>query len=182
VDFAALIRDWGYLAVFAGAFLEGETVLAMAGYAAHEGLLDFGRVVALALVAGFLGDQFFFYVGRLHGRRIVERFPALATRAAAFDAKLARVHAPLIVMVRFMYGFRVAGPIFLGMGRVKALTFLAYNFLGACLWAPLVAGAGWFFGQAIEALLEDAHRYQLAVLGAIAVAGAATWWWHRRRP
>jgi len=56
MDLPALIESYGYVAVFAGAFLEGETLLALAGLAASRGYLDFFAVTAVALVAGFLGD------------------------------------------------------------------------------------------------------------------------------
>jgi membrane protein DedA with SNARE-associated domain len=36
---ASLIQEYGYAAVFAGTFIEGETVLIMAGFAAHRGYL-----------------------------------------------------------------------------------------------------------------------------------------------
>jgi membrane protein DedA with SNARE-associated domain len=37
MNFAALISQYGYFALFAGALLEGETVLILAGFAAHQG-------------------------------------------------------------------------------------------------------------------------------------------------
>ena len=181
MDIPALIQSHGYYAVFIGALLEGETVLAMAGYAAFEGYLRLERVIAVAALGGFIGDQFFFYLGRLRGRQLIARSPKLQARAVAFDAMLARYHAPLIVMIRFMYGFRIAGPILLGMGRVGAGRFFIFNLIGACVWAPIVALAGYVFGQAIEMLIRDSHRFQIAIFIAIAVAGAATFWWHRRR-
>jgi membrane protein DedA with SNARE-associated domain len=67
VDVAALVQDYGYYAVFVGALLEGETVLAMAGYAAFEGYLKLERVILIAAIGGFLGDQFFFYLGGCAG-------------------------------------------------------------------------------------------------------------------
>ena len=36
----ALIASYGYYALFVGTFLEGETVLIAAGFAAHRGILD----------------------------------------------------------------------------------------------------------------------------------------------
>ena len=60
IDLPGLIDSYGYLAVFVGAFLEGETILALAGLAAYRGYLDFYAVVAIALFAGFAGDQFFY--------------------------------------------------------------------------------------------------------------------------
>src|SRR6266446_1685779 len=90
MDFPALVDSYGYLAVFIGAFLEGETILALAGLAAYRGYLDFFVVIALAMTAGFLGDQFYFFLGRRHGARILERFPHAQQRAQKFDEMLSR--------------------------------------------------------------------------------------------
>lgn len=46
MDMSALVAQYGLFAVFAGTLLEGETVLAQAGYAAHRGYLDFATLWA----------------------------------------------------------------------------------------------------------------------------------------
>lgn len=173
MDLAAIIDSYGYVAVFVGAFLEGETILALAGLAAYRGYLDFWAVVVVALAAGFLGDQFYFFLGRYKGKAILARFPNVEERAHRFDALLARWHAPLIVGIRFMYGFRVLGPILLGMGRVPAWKFVLYNFIGAAIWAPLIAGIGYKFGEAVEATLGNMKRFEIWAFAAIVVAGLA---------
>ena len=161
MNIPGLIDSYGYIAVFVGAFLEGETILALAGLAAYRGYLDFRAVVAVAMLAGFLGDQFYFFLGRYKGQQILARFPGAEQRAHRFDRLLARWHAPLIIGIRFMYGFRIIGPVLLGMGRVPAWKFVLYNFIGAAIWAPLIAGLGYFFGSALEAMLSDIKRYEL---------------------
>jgi membrane protein DedA with SNARE-associated domain len=171
IDFPGLIDSYGYYAVFVGAFLEGETILALAGLAAYRGYLDFKVVVLVALFAGFLGDQVYFFIGRYKGQKILERFPEMERRAQRFDALLARWHAPLIIGVRFMYGFRIIGPIILGMGRVPAWKFVVYNFIGASIWAPLIAGIGYEFGEIVETVLGDLKRIELWVFGAVVVIG-----------
>ncbi len=181
MDLAALIDSYGYLAVLVGAFTEGETVLALAGLAANRGYLDFYTVVVVAMIGGFAGDQFFFYLGRRHGARILTRFPSAEARALRFDALLARWHAPLIVAVRFMYGFRILGPILLGMGRVPPWKFMVFNFIGAALWAPLVAGAGYVFGSAVESALVEVDGYEMWLFGGVAAAGAMLFIAHRLR-
>lgn len=174
IDLPGLIDSYGYLAVLVGAFLEGETLLALAGLAAYRGYLDFYTVVAIALVAGFAGDQFFFFLGRRHGTRILARFPGAQERALRFDAMLARWHAPLIVAIRFMYGFRIMGPILLGMGRVSSFKFVVFNFIGACIWAPLVASIGYFFGSLLAVVLGDMEQFEfwlfVSVVAACAIA------------
>lgn len=184
MDLPGLIDSYGYLAVFVGAFLEGETILALAGFAAYRGYLDFAKVVLIALFAGFLGDQFYFFLGRYRGKQILARFPDAARRAHRVDELLARWHAPLIVALRFMYGFRILGPILLGMGRVPSWKFVLYNFIGASIWAPLIAGLGYLFGTMIESVLDDLHHYEMwafAGLLAIGLAAFLVHWLRARR-
>jgi membrane protein DedA with SNARE-associated domain len=183
MDFPALVDSYGYVALFVGAFLEGETILALAGLAASRGYLDFAAVVAIAVVAGFLGDQFFFFLGRAKGQALLRRFPRWHERAHRFDAMLARWHAPLIVGIRFMYGFRILGPIMLGMGRVAAWKFLVFNFIGAAIWAPLVAGLGYLFGAILERVLADLQHVELWAAGivvAVALGVALVHGWRER--
>lgn len=184
MDLPGLIDSYGYLAVFVGAFLEGETILALAGLAAYRGYLDFTKVVVLAMFAGFLGDQFYFFLGRYKGQQILARFPHARERAHKFDAMLARWHAPLIVGIRFMYGFRILGPVMLGMGRVPSWKFVVYNFIGAAIWAPLIAGLGYAFGTVIESVLDDMKRFEMwafAGLLAIGLTAFLVHWIRARR-
>src|SRR5260221_10889211 len=105
--FSALIDNYGYLAVFIGTLLEGETILILAGFAAQRGYLDLGAVMAVAFAGGFLRDQLLFFFGRPHGPRIVARFPAIAQRIAPVDGLPGNYPAPFIFCIRFMYRFRL---------------------------------------------------------------------------
>lgn len=167
-----LVADYGYLAVFAGSLLEGETILVVAGFAAHQGHLSLPAVIAIAFVGGLLGDQFFFFLGRRYGDALLRRLPLLARHAERVNRLLLRHHAWLIVGVRFMYGLRIAGPIVIGMSPVSARRFLLFNLIGAAIWAVLIAGAGYLFGQTLHWLLADLNRYEwVGVLVILAVAG-----------
>ena len=181
LDLAGLIESYGYIAVFIGAFLEGETILALAGLASYRGYMDFWTVVMVAMMAGFLGDQFYFFLGRWKGQQLLSRFPRWQERAHKFDALLARWHAPLIIGIRFMYGFRILGPIMLGMGRVPSWKFVLYNFIGAAIWAPLIAGIGYKFGEMLETILGNMKRYEMWVFAAIILIGTTLFIIHRIR-
>src|SRR5262249_54964817 len=77
MNLAALVAQYGYAFVFLGALAEGESVLIVAGFAAHRGMLRLHEVMAVAFVASSLSDQLCFYMGRRHGPRLLARFPSL---------------------------------------------------------------------------------------------------------
>ena len=176
-----LVRNYGYPIVFVGTFLEGETILVLGGFAAHQDFLDFKWVVLIAVIGGFLGDQVYFWLGRMHGKEILQRFPDLEARAAKVDGLLHRYHLLLIPAIRFMYGLRIIGPIAFGAGRVATWRFLLLNLIGALIWAPLIASAGYLFGHALQLLLADMHRLELIGLGMLLLFGLGGWAIHRLR-
>jgi membrane protein DedA with SNARE-associated domain len=181
---ALLIQQYGYAALFLGAFLEGETVLVLAGFAAHRGYLSLGAVIAVAAIAGFLGDQLYFFLGRFFGPRLAARFPAILAARARLDGLFAGREIALAFMVRFLYGVRVAGPVALGMSQVSELRFAAGNFAGAAVWASAFSALGYFWGQAFEKLLGRAALYEALAAALIVLAGGVVWLvshWRARR-
>lgn len=175
MDYAALIRDYGYYAVFLGTLLEGETVLVLAGFATHRGHLHPAVLLLVAVAGAVLGDQIFYYLGRRHGNALLARFPTLASRATKAQSLIARYHAPVIVVLRFTYGLRIVGPLMVGMSAVSHWQFTLWNTLGAVLWAALVISAGYLVGDALQWLLGDIRKIELCVLVGIGAAGAVVW-------
>lgn len=163
-----LLSDYGYLGVFVGALMEGETVLLLAGFAAHQGYLMLPGVIGIAFVGGTLGDQIAFFLGRRYGNRLIRRFPRLAAHKPKVDRLIHRHQVPLIMGVRFLYGMRIAGPILIGTSHVKAWRFMLFNMIGAALWATLISTLGYLFGETIAVVLKDIHGYEKTVLFAVA--------------
>jgi membrane protein DedA with SNARE-associated domain len=181
MDFAALIQNWGYPAVFAGSVLEGETILALAAIAAHRGYLALPWVIAAAAAGGFLGDQAYFLVGRFAGDRVLARWPALQPGAERVRRLLDRYDTPLILGVRFLYGLRTVGPIAIGMSSVSWVRFALFNLIGAIVWAALIAGIGYALGEALTRLLGDLKRVEEWVFGLVLIGGLVLIAWLRRR-
>jgi membrane protein DedA with SNARE-associated domain len=170
-----LIANFGYLAIFIGTFLEGETVLALGGVAAAQGHLSLPVVMVIATFGAFLGDQTAFFIGRRYGRRILARFPALAAKAPRVEALVRRWDAPAVILLRFLYGLRIAGPIVIGSLGISPWRLALFNFIGVLLWAPLVASIGYAAGQAFEAWVGRLRHVQIAVLMAIVLAAVICW-------
>jgi membrane protein DedA with SNARE-associated domain len=181
MDVAGLIQSYGYLALAVGTLLEGETILIAAGFAAHRGYLDIFAVIGIAALCGFIGDQFFFWLGRRHGAAVLKRWPAVARQSDRVHRLIERYHAPVIIGVRFAYGLRIAGPILIGMSPISAWRFVLLNALGAMLWAILVTGVGWLFGQAAEALFDKIERVEGWLLLGLLATGGVIWLIRKRR-
>ena len=175
------LENYGYFALFVGALLEGETILALAGFAAHQGWMSFPIVVAVAAVGGFFGDQFFFFLGRRYGDRILIRFPKVAAKAPRVKELLCRWDAPLVVMIRFMYGLRIAGPIIIGTAGISPWRLAFFNLLGAIIWAPVIATAGYLAGHALQKILQDIHQVETLLLVGLGCAVVIGWFIYRRR-
>jgi membrane protein DedA with SNARE-associated domain len=175
------LHNYGYLAVFIGTFLEGEVILALAGLAAHQGLMSFPVVVAVAVVGGFAGDQFLFFLGRHYGDNVVARFPKLAAKVPRVKALLRRWDAPLVITIRFMYGVRIAGPIVIGAAGIAPWRLAVFNFIGALIWAPLVATVGYGAGHAFEPFMEDLRRVEIVGLVVVACIFLALLFFYKRK-
>jgi membrane protein DedA with SNARE-associated domain len=170
-DLLPLVQQYGLLAVLVGAFLEGETVLLIAGASAHLGLLDLRHVIAVAALGAFLGDTFFFMLGRHFGQRVRERVPWIAAAVPRVDRLLRRWRWGAVIGLRFMYGLRMAGPVLIGAGTMPSWEFLTANALGACLWAALIGGLGYLGGQAVEQLLGKVASGEKLLLVILVLAG-----------
>lgn len=180
-DIDSFIATYGLLAVFLGVIIEGETVVFIAGLLAHRG--DIG-ILPLCMVA-FLGtmsaDNLFFYTGALAGKAFLRSLPFLDTRVS----KIKRVfekHPFLIVMIfRFMYGFRIATPCVVGMSKYSKLKFLAMDSVSSFTWSITYAVAGYMFGHLIYQVLHDARKYELWIALGIAIIGAGVACWQIKR-
>ncbi|GAB4476371.1 MAG: DedA family protein [Burkholderiaceae bacterium] len=171
MDLGTLIETHGYWVLALGCLLEGETVLVLAGFAAHRGYLALPWVIGIAAAAGFAGDQFFFWLGRRHGARVMARWPSVERRADQVHRLIERHHEWLIIGVRFAYGLRIAGPILIGTSPIAAARFALFNAIGALAWATLIGGLGWLFGTAVERLLGEVHRVEVWLFAALAAVG-----------
>src|SRR2546425_7602545 len=119
--------------------------------AAAYGYLSFAGVIAVAVLGAFFGDQTAFFIGRRYGQRILARYPALAAKAPRVQELVRRWNAPAVIVLRFLYGLRIAGPIVIGSRGLSPRRLAFYNFIGVLIWTPLVTGIGYFAGQALEA-------------------------------
>jgi membrane protein DedA with SNARE-associated domain len=171
VTLSELIEKYGYAVVLIGTCLEGETILVMAGFAAHQGHLALEGVIAAAFAGSLIGDQLAFFAGRRYGDRVCARFSGLRSGTDRARALLDRHGTPLLIGFRFVYGVRTVTPLAAGMSGIAPERFLLLNVLGAALWAVGVGSAGYAFGHGLELILDRVHHVEGHVLFAMAAIG-----------
>lgn len=164
------IADFGYWAVLAGTFFEGETVPVLAGFAAHEGILRLDLVMLCAFIGSFCGDQLWFWVGRRYGKTWLAKHPKSAVAAERVGRLLDRWGDWFVLSFRFLYGLRAVSPVAIGLSSISALRFATLNLISAAVWAVTVGSLGYLFGQAIESMMGRLKVWEHRILAALAIA------------
>ncbi|MCG6939261.1 MAG: DedA family protein [Gammaproteobacteria bacterium] len=171
----SLLTSYGYPIVVIGTFLEGETVMILAGVAAHLGYLSLDWVIICGFSGTMLGDQLYFYLGRRHGKSMLAKRPSWQVPAERVFSKLRKHQNLLILSFRFIYGIRTVSPFAIGMSDVSYLRYTLFNIIGAGIWATSIASAGYYFGKAVEAVLGDIKKYEVEVMVAIILIACLVW-------
>jgi membrane protein DedA with SNARE-associated domain len=175
-----------YAIVFIWTFLEGETVVLLAGFAAAQGLVDPILLFTAAWLGSFSGDQCYFWLGRRFGARLLDRFPRWRHGVDSALHWLERYDTGFILSFRFIYGVRNLSSFALGVSAVRWNRFLRLNFIAAGLWAASFVGVGYFLGHAFRSVLGDlARSFSFVMLGVFVAVAGGMWLLHRtqrRRP
>jgi membrane protein DedA with SNARE-associated domain len=163
---------WFYPIVFIFTFLEGETIVLFAAFAAAQGLLNPLLLVAASGLGSFAGDQCVFWVGRRFGLRLLDRFPRCRDGVARALHFLERYDTGFILSFRFIYGVRNFSSVALGLSAVRWQRFLWLNFAAAALWAACFVAVGYFLGHVFREMLGDVARsFGLAMLALFLLIG-----------
>jgi membrane protein DedA with SNARE-associated domain len=188
----SLVQDYGLVILFvliamesAGVPLPGETALITAGVLAARGDMDIVEVIVVAAAAAIIGDNVGYWVGRLGGRRLLERWEPLerhASRVLPWSERFFKRHgAKTIFFGRFFAVLRVTAAWLAGISRMHWWQFFFWNAAGGICWAVLVGLVSYYLGRAAA---EAINRYGLiagVAIVALLVLGALVFRFIRRR-
>mgnify|MGYP001411232528 CR=1 FL=1 len=185
VDWQGLLQTYGYWAILLGTFLEGETIVLLAGICVAGGQMSFEGVAACAFLGSVVSDQLMFSIGKYKGEALLARFPRLNRNREKAAELLRKYDILLILGFRFAYGLRNITPIILGLGGIRHWRFLVLNLTGALIWAVSFTAAGYYFGHAIDRLLRAlGFSAPFAIAGIILISAVTLFGirrWRKRR-
>jgi membrane protein DedA with SNARE-associated domain len=124
-----------YLTILAGAAVEGEVAFVLAAALVGRGHLNPLGVVIAGATGASLGDQFYFYALRGRFRRWVDRREWLAKRGQALVHHVRRHEVPMVLMIRFAPGLRIALAAACAYAGVGALRFSLLSLAASLAWA-----------------------------------------------
>ena len=179
-----ILAQYGLVALFIGAFFEGEVIVVVSGILARLEYLSFWPVIAVAMIATFVGDQTFFFLGRKKGKLFIERRPHIAEHAERVHDLLHDHQNKVLFGFRFLYGLRIPTLIALGTSEISQKKFLIFNIVNSVVWTLAFVLGGYFFGDIFETVLKRIGFYEKQLFIALAVIGIIVWIWslvkHRR--
>lgn len=161
------LDSYGYLAILLFTFLEGETIVILAGIAAYQGYMNIFFVGIAGFTGSFLGDQLYYAIGRHYGTPLLGRWPQFARKIDWVFNILRRYETLYILSFRFIYGVRNISPFVIGMTTISRVKFVALNFIAAAVWASAFSSGGYFFGHALERTVGEHQTKVLLVLAAV---------------
>jgi membrane protein DedA with SNARE-associated domain len=172
-----IIAQYGLLAVFIGTFLEGEIVVVAGGLLSRLGFLSLPAVLITALVATFLGDQFFFYLGRKKGTAFLEKKHRLhwKQRADKVHDLIHNHQNKILFCYRFLYGLRIPTLFALGTSELPTKKFVLLNIANSIVWTGLFVFGGYFFGEFFTILLGNVRVYEKEILTGLAIVALVVW-------
>ena len=124
-------------------------------------------VVFGCFFAAVIGDQVGYTIGQQVGPRLFRRPDSRIFKQEYVDRtkEFFEKHGPkTIVIARFVPIVRTFAPMLAGVGEMSRRTFLAYNIVGAFLWAVGLTMLGYVLGDAIG---EDIDKYLLPIIAVI---------------
>ncbi len=179
-DPAELLKDYGYIVILLWTFLEGETIVIIAGWMAERIELNPLLIALCAFCGSFLSDQLMFSLGKYKGEAVLHHFPRLARNVDKAAALFKKYDTVLILGFRFVYGVRNVTPIMLGISGVSHKKFLFLNCIGAGVWALTFTYGGVFIGKAFMTIMGQVGHGIFYILLAILAAAALIWYFRAR--
>ncbi|WP_439923381.1 DedA family protein [Nitrobacter sp. JJSN] len=173
-----------------GSIVPGSTIILALSALIPGGELQLIAVLAAAASGAVIGDGTAFWIGHRSKREILSawpmsRYPGLIAQSETFFNRWGTL---AVFFARFVPPVRAFVPITAGALAMPPLRFYAVNIPAILLWAPAHVLPGVLAVSALHEYGGLPHHTHIGkivwiptVIVIATIAGAATWWRHRRR-
>jgi membrane protein DedA with SNARE-associated domain len=159
-----LFQQYGYLIIFGGTFLEGETTLVLGGLLAHWDYLNFWLVVGTATLASYLGHVVFYFLGKTSSSWILVKFPGLKFKIEQAEYFIRRYETLSLFTTQYVFGIRLASALTFGILDMKKTKFLVLQLVSCIVWALIFASIGYWVGESCDNLIKNIELALLIII------------------
>ncbi len=170
-----LLRRYGYYVILGWTFLEGETIVILAGMTIRKTGLSPELIALCAFLGSFCSDQLMFSLGKYKGRDVLRYFPRIERNMDKAAGLFKKYDVALILGFRFVYGVRNVTPIMLGISGVSHKKFFFLNAIGAAVWAVAFTYGGMLAGKLFMAVMHHVGHGIFYLLILLAVVAGLLW-------
>ncbi|MGF9966901.1 VTT domain-containing protein [Bacillus rhizoplanae] len=178
--FISLFEQHSYIILFTVILIEllaipisAEFFMSFAGYFVFQGKMDYTLAILTAIAAGGVGITVTYWIGRLGGYKLVEKYgryihlgPKNYQKVAAW---MERSGSKLLVFAYFITGVRHFTGYVSGISRMPYRTFLVPAYIGASLWAISFITLGKILGPRWQDFHKLAGRYLIYIVLVLAI-------------
>ena len=181
-----LLTTYQLPSVFVGAFLFGDSVIVTSSYLAGQLSWSPIPIFCAALAGTVASDTLWYLFGRFFSYRFsdMQFLKKEREKMGGFIARLVG-QKPLtaLIMVKFLYGSRIAMILYAASSGISFWTFSFFNFLGAIIWLLVFIPLGYAAGMGISRVAPflDALPVALGVLvGSFVIFRIVTLWMEKK--
>ena len=169
-----IIRHYGYLVVFVGALVGGETIILAASFLAVLGFLSLPLVIIVSLLGILISDNFWYFLGYKFKRPLSfcrhnfcpDKFQP---RVDSLKRQFNQHHRRLVFLSKFIYGARIMMLVFAGHEKMPYRSFFYYNLLANLFWIVLVITLGILMGFSWNFLEQYNYYSRYLVFSGLAI-------------
>ena len=154
-----------------GEFVPGAAFAVGSGYAASKGILNIYALVVFGCLGAIAADFASFFLAFLFYDEIKDK-PFLRKHKQAFDKGVdffEKFGGVSVFVGRFVGALRPIVPFVAGVFRMNPLYFSFWAILSGILWGIAYFGAGFLFGDNIDAIISLFRRFNLILVALTSV-------------
>jgi undecaprenyl-diphosphatase len=134
-----------------GIFIPGQIFIMLAGFAAHQKLLNLEYLIVLAAIAAILGDWISYEIGKKYGLSFLKRYGKyffLKEEYIRKSEKFMHNHLSKAIITGRLHSLtRVFVPFLAGVHKVRFGKFIRATIVGAIIWSAGSIMIGYIFGE-----------------------------------
>lgn len=178
----AVLDKTGYMGIFFGMALESacipipsEAILPFGGFLSYSGRLNIFWTIILGTFGGTFGSLAAYYIGKLGGRPLVEKYTEKLRLNKAHleksDFYFNKYGPKIVFFSRLLPIIRTFISLPAGISKMEVKKFILYTFTGSLIWSVLLGYAGYILGQNWVLIRPLFHIADIAVvIGIVAFA------------